>query len=89
MFDSRTRRDGRSIEDLGFYDSLAKDKAIGSETHMKVDVDRARHWLSVGAKPSEIVRQIFKKTGVTGARAVLSAKADVGTATASEVESTS
>lgn len=88
MFDSRTRRDGRSIEDIGFYDALANDKSIGSEKHMKVDVERARHWLRVGAKPSEIVRQIFKKTGVTGARAVAAA-ANAGTMTASEVGSTS
>lgn len=61
VFDSRTRRDGRAIDDLGFYDTLSKDP----ERHMKVNVERARHWLSVGALPSEIVRQIFKKSGVT------------------------
>ena len=60
VFDSRTRRDGRSIEDLGFYDTLATDPT----QEMKVDVERARHWLASGAKPSEIVYQIFKKTGV-------------------------
>ncbi len=62
VFDARTRRDGRSIEDLGFYDTLAKDP----ERHMKVNVERARHWLKMGAKPTEIVTQIFKKSGVTG-----------------------
>lgn len=60
VFDSHTRRDGRSIEDLGFYDTLAKDEG----QQMKIDVERARHWLKVGAKPTEIVYQIFKKSGV-------------------------
>lgn len=60
VFDSRTRRDGRSLEDLGFYDTLATD----ASREMKVNVERARHWLSNGAKPTEIVYQIFKKTGV-------------------------
>jgi small subunit ribosomal protein S16 len=61
VFDARTRRDGRTIEDIGFYDTLAADPAKA----MKVDVERAKYWLSVGALPSEIVRQIFKKSGVT------------------------
>lgn len=65
VFDSRTRRDGRSIEDLGFYDTLAKTP----ERRMRLDVERARHWLAEGAKPSEIVTQLFKKAGVTGAGA--------------------
>lgn len=66
VFDSRTRRDGRSIEDLGFYDTLATE----ATQEMKVDVERARHWLKVGAKPTEIVYQIFKKTGVYSTDAV-------------------
>lgn len=61
VMDARTRRDGRSIEDLGFYDTLAKDP----EKSMKVDVERARYWLRKGAQPSDTVKQIFKKLGVT------------------------
>lgn len=61
VFDGRTRRDGRTIEDIGFYDTLAGDPAKS----MKVDVERARYWLSKGAKPTEIVFQIFKKSGVS------------------------
>ena len=60
VFDSRTRRDGRSIEDLGFYDTISDREK--SET--KLNAERARYWISVGAKPSEIVHQIFKKNGV-------------------------
>lgn len=60
VFDGRTRRDGRSIEDLGFYDT----KTNPSQTLSKVDAERARHWLSQGALPSLTVHQIFKKNGV-------------------------
>ena len=60
VFDSRTRRDGASIEDIGYYDTTS-DK---NETKMEVKVDRARHWLSHGALPSATVHQIFKKKGV-------------------------
>lgn len=61
VFDGRTRRDGETIEDLGFYDTLANDPA----KVMSIDAERAKYWLSVGAKPSEIVRQILKRAGVT------------------------
>ncbi len=60
VFDSRTRRDGRSIEDIGTYDTTSNQK----ETLSTVKAERARHWLSVGAKPSLTVHQIFKKNGV-------------------------
>ncbi len=65
VFDSRTRRDGRSIEDIGFCDTTSK----SSETITEVKLDRARHWLSVGAKPSLTVHQLFKRNGVYGASA--------------------
>jgi small subunit ribosomal protein S16 len=63
VFDGRTRRDGRSIEDLGFYDTV-QDR---EKSATKLDAERARYWISVGAKPSEIVHQIFKKNGVYAA----------------------
>jgi small subunit ribosomal protein S16 len=49
VFDSRTRRDGRFIEKLGFYDPLAKDDS------RKIVVDRERldHWVNSGAQTSE------------------------------------
>lgn len=60
VFDSRTRRDGRAIEELGIYETLTDDPA----RKLRVEVERARHWLSKGAKPTEIVHMLFKKTGV-------------------------
>jgi len=56
----RTRRDGRPIEELGFYDPLAKDEAAQA----KVDAERAKYWLGVGAQPSNTVRDILRKKGI-------------------------
>jgi small subunit ribosomal protein S16 len=56
--DSRSPRDGRFIEELGFYDPK-KEPAV-----IKIDKDRADYWLGVGAKPSVAVRSLFKKAGI-------------------------
>ena len=58
--DSRSPRDGAFIESVGFYDPITDPATI------RVDLDRARHWLSVGAQPTETVASIFKKVGVYG-----------------------
>ena len=55
--DSRTRRDGRVIEEIGKYHPK-EDPSI-----VEVDSDRAQHWLSVGAQPSEPVMALLKLTG--------------------------
>lgn len=62
VFDSRTRRDGRTIDDIGFYDTLAPETA--GDKFLRVDIDRAKHWLAVGAQPTDIVRELFKRAGV-------------------------
>ena len=58
--DSRSPRDGRVIEELGFYDPVNKDQA----RQFVVDLDRCRHWLDVGAIPSGTVSSLLKKAGV-------------------------
>lgn len=58
--DSRWPRDGRNLETLGLYDPIAKD----AERQVTLDVERARHWISVGAQPSETARSIFHRMGV-------------------------
>ena len=60
VFDSRTKRDGKTIEELGFYDPIAKDEA----KQVRLDRDRAMYWLSQGALPSETVASIFKRHDV-------------------------
>ena len=60
VFDARTRRDGRAIEELGHYDPMVRNK----EARTVLNVDRIRYWLSVGAQPSEKVQVLLNKHGV-------------------------
>ncbi len=60
VFDSRTRRDGVPVEELGSYDPAA----TTLDTKVTLDSERAKYWLSVGALPSETVASIFKRLGV-------------------------
>ena len=55
--DSRTKRDGRAIEEIGKYHPKAEPSFI------EVDSERAQHWLSVGAQPTDPVRKILEITG--------------------------
>lgn len=58
--DSRTKRDGRVIEEIGKYDPTQNPSFI------EVTSDRAQYWLSVGAQPTEQVAAILKLTGDWG-----------------------
>jgi len=53
-------RDGRFIEILGHYDPLTEPATV------KVNEERVKYWLSVGAQPSETVAGLLKRAGVTG-----------------------
>ncbi len=55
--DSRTKRDGRVIEEIGKYHPKQDPSLI------EVDSERAQYWLGVGAQPSEPVMALFRKTG--------------------------
>ena len=55
--DSRTRRDGRAIEEIGKYHPTYNPSVI------EVDAERVAYWLGVGAQPTEPVLAILKKTG--------------------------
>ena len=55
--DSRTKRDGRVIEEIGKYHPTENPSFI------EVDSDRAQYWLSVGAQPTEQVAALLKLTG--------------------------
>ncbi|MGX5696101.1 30S ribosomal protein S16 [Agromyces soli] len=58
--DSRTKRDGRVIEEIGKYHPTENPSFI------EVDSERAQYWLSVGAQPTDQVRAILKLTGDWG-----------------------
>ena len=55
--DSHNRRDGRYIERLGFFNPIANDKEEG----LRLDLDRAKYWISVGAQPSSRVSQLIEQ----------------------------
>ncbi|AQW53693.1 30S ribosomal protein S16 [Streptomyces violaceusniger] len=55
--DSRTRRDGRAIEEIGLY------HPVQNPSRIEVDSERVQHWLKVGAQPTEPVLAILKVTG--------------------------
>ncbi|MDO4593905.1 MAG: 30S ribosomal protein S16 [Tissierellia bacterium] len=52
--DSRSPRDGRFIEEIGYYNPLTSPKTF------KVDNEKAKQWLKNGAKPTSIVEKLFK-----------------------------
>lgn len=56
--DSRKARDGKYIEQIGYYDPTKEPVVIN------IDADIAKKWLAVGAQPTETVRALFKKHGV-------------------------
>ncbi|HEU5087743.1 MAG TPA: 30S ribosomal protein S16 [Roseiflexaceae bacterium] len=56
--DSRSPRDGRFIEVLGHYDPVRQPKVL------EVKADRVRYWLGVGARPSDTVVDLLKKSNV-------------------------
>lgn len=56
--DSRFPRDGRFIEEIGFYDPT-KDPAV-----VKIDAEKAKQWISTGAQPTDTVKALLKKDGI-------------------------
>lgn len=55
--DSRHKRDGRFLEQLGIYDPLAA-------TQLKLDTEKAQKWLAAGAQTSPVVKQLLRRAGV-------------------------
>lgn len=56
--DIRAPRDGKFIEEIGYYNPLTEPKAV------KVDADKANKWIKNGAKPTDTVHRLFKENGV-------------------------
>ena len=55
--DSRYPRDGRFIEEIGYYNPMTNPAEI------KIDVDAAKKWIANGAQPTETAKSLLKKTG--------------------------
>ena len=56
--DSRYPRDGRFIEEIGYYNPLT------NPADVKIDADKAKTWIANGAQPTETVRALLKKNGI-------------------------
>lgn len=56
--DSRNSRDGRFIEEIGYYDPMTEPSVV------KVDQEKAKNWIANGAQPTDTVKALFKKHGV-------------------------
>ena len=56
--DNRYPRDGRFIEEIGFYDPTAEPSVV------KIDTEKAKEWIAKGAKPTETVAKLLKIAGL-------------------------
>ncbi|HEY9400197.1 MAG TPA: 30S ribosomal protein S16 [Luteimonas sp.] len=60
--DSRSARDGRNIERLGFYNPVA----TGGEKRVELNTERVKHWVGLGAQMSDKVADLYKQIGKAG-----------------------
>jgi small subunit ribosomal protein S16 len=58
--DERMPRDGRFIEEIGYYDPMTEPATV------KIDAEKAQQWIKNGAQPSDTVRSLLKKSGIIG-----------------------
>ena len=56
--DARAPRDGKFIEEIGYYNPLTEPKTV------KVDAEKFNQWIKNGAKPTDTVNRLFKNNGV-------------------------
>ncbi len=57
--DSRSPRDGRFIEEIGYYNPMT------NPHELKINAERAQYWLKNGAQPTDTARALLKKSGAT------------------------
>ena len=57
--DSRSPRDGRFIEEIGYYNPLTEPAEV------KVNEEKANKWLANGAQPTDVVKRLFTNAGLT------------------------
>jgi len=56
--DSRSPRDGRFVEEIGYYNPLTEPAVI------KIDEEKAIKWVKNGAQPTDVVKRLFEKAGI-------------------------
>jgi small subunit ribosomal protein S16 len=65
VIDEQTRRDGKVIEQLGWYDPIAKDES----KQVQLDEERTKYWLEKGAQPSDTMMDMFTKRNLVDGEA--------------------
>lgn len=78
--DSRNARNGKFIEELGYYNPLTNPAEI------KIDLEKAEKWIAQGAQPTDTVRELLKKAGASGKKAAKAAKKEEAPEVAEVVE---
>ena len=58
VIDSRSARDGRAIEEIGYYNPMTQ------PAELKINEERAKYWVGTGAQPTDTVRGLLKKRGI-------------------------
>lgn len=61
VMDQRSARNSSAIEELGFFDPLAKNE---DENALKINAERVNYWLGVGAQPTDTVRSLLRRAGI-------------------------
>jgi small subunit ribosomal protein S16 len=56
--DSRSPRDGKFIEEIGYYDPLPNPATV------RIDVDKVHEWIRKGARPSDVARKLLEREGI-------------------------
>ncbi len=56
--DSRSPRDGKFIEEIGYYNPMT------TPAEVKIDAEKAKTWIANGAQPTETVKALLKKSGI-------------------------
>ena len=59
VIDSRDARNGRPIEEIGYFNPMTE------PNELKIDTERAKYWLGVGAQPTLTVKTLLRKAGAT------------------------
>jgi small subunit ribosomal protein S16 len=63
--DSRSARDGRNIERVGYYNPVAS----GNDKRVELDVERVKHWVERGAQMTDKVADLYRQSQKAGAQA--------------------
>ena len=58
--DARTNRDGKTIDEIGFYHPLDQN----TDTYLRIDAEKAKYWISKGAQATDTVRQLMNKRNI-------------------------